>query len=636
VYGPETANPVPGVRELAPGLLAAFIVAALAVDAGGYDPTSWGWSSIIVLLVAGVACGLGSRRLAPLEWAFPTLLVAFTAWGWISLAWSSDVTETVREGERMLLYVAGAVTLLLLGRRSRVEPLLGLVGAAVTAVCTYSLGTRMFSPGGGGYQVESVDPDAAFRLARPLGYANALACFAALGILLAVGFALRGQSLRVRAPASAALVVLFPTLYFTYGRGAWLALAAGLIAFVALERDRLGAAARLLALSLAPASAVLLASRTRGPTKEPGSAAAALRDGHRLAVAVAVLLVVAALVPVALDRTRRSFSLDRRRRRALVAALLLVGAAVVVVGLVRVGGPQGAARRAYHSFNAPAPLVRANTSRRLFSLSGNSRSEYWRVAWREYEHRPWLGGGAGSYQRFWLRYRRSALPVRNAHSLYLETLAELGLLGLALLLGALAVPLVAAGAARRHPLGPAAAGAYIVFLAHAGIDWDWEMTSVTFAALSCGVALLLAARGEEARPVGRRARAAGPALAGVLCALALVGFVGNRAAAAASDALDRADGRAAESAALRARRWEPWSGEPWRLLGEAQLEVGQVDQARRSFRRGLDKDSGDWELWFDLGLSSTGDRRREALSHAARLNRLSPELEQLHGFAGEG
>ena len=630
MYGPRTSDPRPGASELVPGLLGAFVVAALAADAGGYAPTSWGWSSLLLLVAAGVACALGLRRLTPLEWALPALLCALTAFVIISLAWSTDVAETAHEAERMLLYVAGVSALLLLGRRSSVPWLLAAVGGAITGVCAYALGMRLFSPGSGAYQIVSTDPDAAFRLARPLGYANALACFAVVGILLAFGFALRARRLAVRGVGSAALVVLFPTLYFTYGRGAWVALAAGLAALIALERDRFAVIAAVAVLGVMPAVAVALASRVHTLSSEPGAVAAATRDGHRLAVALGVLVLGAALVPVGIDQARRrlgGLALPRR----LVAASALIVTTVLALALVRVGGPAQAARRAYRAFNAPAPLVKADPNRRLFSLSGNSRSEYWRVAWREYVDHPLLGGGAGSYQRYWLQHRRAALPVRNAHSLYLETLAELGPLGLALLLGALAVPLVAAARARGCPLAPAALGAYVVFLIHAGIDWDWEMTAVTLAALSCGVALLLAARGEVA-PVRRASvRAAGGAVAVLLAGLAALALVGNRDLAAAAAALDRADAREARTQALRARRLQPWSGTPWRLLGEAELELGRVGPARDAFGRGLAEDRDDWELWLDLALASKGAQRREAIGEVARLNPLSSELGQLRG-----
>jgi O-antigen ligase len=583
------------------------------------------------LLVIAPSLLLGGRRLAPLEWALPAALAALTGWVWLSLVWSSDVSQTVQEGERMLLYLAGATCLLLLGRRANVEGVLAALAVAITAVCTYALAVRLLAPGRATYQVLSTDPEASFRLARPLGYANALALFAVLGMLVSLGFALHGRRLRARALGSAALVLLAPTLYFTYGRGAWLALVAGLAGLLALEHERLGALASTLAFALAPAVAVVLASRTHPLTAEPGSFAAARHDGRLVAGAFMLLVAAAALVPAGLERARRKLSPGPAARRVAVVALGLVAIVIVAAGLARAGGPRAAVRRAYDAFTAPAPLVKTDESRRLFSLSGNSRSEYWRVAWREYEDHPWLGGGAGTFQRFWLRDRRFGLPVLDAHSLYLETLAELGPLGLALLLWGLAVPLSAVGAARRHPLVPAALGAYAAFLVHAGIDWDWEMPAVTLAALVCGAALPLAARGAETAPLGHRVRVAGLALAALLGAVAFIGFAGNRAAASSSDALDGEELHTAATEARSARRWEPWSAEPWRLLGEAQLQAGEVEQARASFRHGIAKDGRDWELWLDLALASRGAARQSALEHVERLNPLSTELREVRG-----
>ena len=615
--------------ELLPGIVAALAVAAVAADSGGYEPTSWGWSAVVLLLVCAASLLAGARRLTALELALPVSLAALAAWVWLSLAWTSDVSQTVREGERALVYVAAATALLLLGRRSRVFGLVASLAAAISAVCAYALATRLFDPGGGAFQVVSSDPQAGFRLARPLGYANALAIFAVIGILLALGLALRARPPVARALASSSLVVLAPTLYFTYGRGAWLGLAAGLVALFAIEHDRLELLPRALALAVAPAVAVLLASRTAALTADPRSVAAATHDGRRLAVAVVLLAVAAAFVPGAVERAGGRLHLGAASRRVLLLVLGLLAAAVLAAALVRVGGPQGAVRRAYHAFNAPAPLVGQDASGRLFSLSGSNRSEYWRVAWREWTGHAALGGGAGSFQRFWLRNRSNDLPVRDAHSLYLETLAELGPLGLALLLCALAAPLVAVRAARSSPLAAAALGGYVAYLVHAGIDWDWEMPAVTLAALACGVGLLLAARGTETRPIGLAPRAVGVGAAAALVCVAVLGLVGNRAELAAADALDASQLNSAADEARLARRWEPWSGTPWRLLGESQLQAGSVDRARGSFLRGLRHDRGDWELWLDLALVSHGGERRAALARVARLNPLSAELRQL-------
>jgi len=629
VYGREPSNTLLSPHELLPGLVAALAVAALAFDSGGYEPTSWGWSGAVLLLVSAAVLLVGARRLAPLELALPVSLAALAAWLWLSLAWTSDVSQTVREGERALVYVAATTALLLLGRRSRVFGLVAGLAAAISTVCAYALATRLFDPGAGAYQVVSSDPQAGFRLARPIGYANALAIFAVIGILLALGLALRARAAAVRALASSALVVLGPALYFTYGRGAWIGLAAGLVTLLAIERHRLELLARALPLALAPAVAVALASRTAALTADPRSVAAATHDGHRLAVAIAVLALAAAFVPAAVDRLEARVRLSTMARRGLVLLVALLLVAAAVAALVRVGGPQGAVRRAYHAFNAPAPLVGQDSSRRLFSLSGSNRSEYWRVAWREWTDRPVLGGGSGSFQRFWLRHRNNDLPVRDAHSLYLETLAELGPLGLAFLLCALAVPLAAVGAARSHPLAAGALGAYVAYLVHAGIDWDWEMPAVTVAALACGIALLLAARRAESRPLGLAPRITGASAAGVLACVALLGFLGNRAELASADALDAAQLASAADEARQARRFEPWSGTPWRLLGESQLQEGEVDRSRRSFLEGLEHDRGDWELWLDLALVSRGQDRKAALAHVAQLNPHSPELRQL-------
>ena len=133
----------------------------------------------------------------------------------------------------------------------------------------------------------------------------------------------------------------------------------------------------------------------------------------------------------------------------------MLGVAIVVIcagaiALVRVGGPGGAIREFSHA----APSVKADRSRRLFSLSGSSRAQYWHVAWRDYQQHPWLGSGAGSFQREWLRSRPADLPVLDAHSLYLETLAELGPVGLGLLAALLALPfaagLISASSRSRH------------------------------------------------------------------------------------------------------------------------------------------------------------------------------------------
>jgi O-antigen ligase len=122
----------------------------------------------------------------------------------------------------------------------------------------------------------------------------------------------------------------------------------------------------------------------------------------------------------------------------------------------------------------------------MAARGGGNRPWYWHVAWQEASDFPVAGRGAGTFELAWLEQQPIEESVLDAHSLYLETLAELGFVGLGLLALALAPPLVAAF----RGTSAAAAGGYVAFLFHAGVDWDWEMPAVTIAGLLCGAAIL--------------------------------------------------------------------------------------------------------------------------------------------------
>jgi O-antigen ligase len=528
-------------RELGPVILPLALVGGVALDNGGFDATSWGWSTLLPLVIVGTALAVGQAK-APngLARAFLGLLGAFAAWTWLSAAWSNDVSASVLDAERLLLYLSAVAAFLLLDRSQVTRFLLGLL-AAISLVGVWALSLRAFG-GPGSYDVASVSADATRRLAAPLGYSNALGLLAAIGIVLAVGLAVR-----LRRPLAAAPVfVLAPTLYFTYSRGAWLALAAGGIAALGLAVPRLS------------------------------------------------------------------------RRTMLGVAIVVICAGAIA--LVRVGGPGGAIREFSHA----APSVKADRSRRLFSLSGSSRAQYWHVAWRDYQQHPWLGSGAGSFQREWLRSRPADLPVLDAHSLYLETLAELGPVGLGLLAALLALPFAAGLISRKQPLAAPAFGGYVAYLVHAAQDWDWELPAVTLAGLGCAVALLILAGREPRRPLGRRARVAGIGAAVLLALVALAALAGNQTLAAASASLDADEPVRAARDARWAKRLVPWSPEPWRLHGEALLSQGDLDGARRDFQSALRKDSSDWDSWVDLALVTRGGAQRRAVEQAHRLNPLEP------------
>ena len=602
-------------------LLVLLTITALAAANGGYWPTAWSWSSLALLWIAGLALVLRVPALGRLEIATLGALLGLVGWIAASTLWSSNVGQTALEVQRVLVYVAGVAAALLILRSSSYKALLMGAWGAAALVSGYALLTRLFPERLGFY-----DPIAGYRLSEPLGYWNGLGILAAIGSVLAVGLAAHASSLPVRGAAAASLLLTMPTLYFTFSRGAWIALACGLIAAFLLDTRRLELATAGVVLAPFVAVAVWSASRSDGLTRLDSSLDLASHDGHRMAVMLAGLAAGAAVGGILLGVAARRLSFSTGARRGY-AVTLGIAAVVVLIGLfAHYGSPATLARKAYDSYTAPVPRATTDLNQRLFTLA-SPRRFVWAAAWHDVEAHPVLGSGAGTFERFWLQNRTSGEKVRDAHSLYLETLAELGPIGLALLVAVLALPVVAAARARDRRLVAPAFGAYVAFLLHAGIDWDWEMPAVTLLGLFCGAAMLLAARSRSRPvrlPVFARGIAVGAAVA--LTAFVFFGLLGNRALSAANAAADDRRPRKEESKAHEAVRWAPWSSEAWRLVAEGQYAQGDIAGARASLRRALEKNPDDWQLWFNLAAASRGRARVEAVARARILNPLSPEI----------
>jgi O-antigen ligase len=361
--------------------------------------------------------------------------------------------------------------------------------------------------------------------------------------------------------------------------------------------------------------------RLRGVEDVPGGEAAPLGYANGLGLLGALGVVLG----VGLARAAPGRSIP-----AALAALSLVPAAALVlsgsrgaavalaVGLATLAA-LAAGRPLAAGGIAAAGLVVAHAA--AFAL-GSERERYWRVALGQAESAPLHGTGAGTFERAWLLERPVPLLARDAHGLYVETLGELGAVGLALLLALLAVPLAAA-ASRAAPAAVAAGGgAYAAFLAGAAVDWHWELPAVTVAGLACGVVPLLAARDGAGVVAGRSGRLAALAAVAVLAAVSFAGLVGQSALAEGRDALRQGRGEAAERLAGRAGAVLRLSPEPLRLEGEARAALGREAEARESFRRALDRDASDPELWRALARVAGGEERRRALERAALLDPL--------------
>jgi O-antigen ligase len=607
----------------APFLAALVAVAGLGAADGGYFPGDWGLATLgFTLIAVTLVLVTDAPRPSGLELAFLGGLTLFAGWAALSSFWSPGAAAPVLEAERGILYVAAtAAALLLLSTREASAALLGGIVAGAVLVSLYALGTRLF-PGhvGGAY-----DPSSGYQLAEPIGYWNALGLLAAIAILLAIGFATHGH-LVTRSLAAVAIVVLLPTLYFSFSRGALVALAGGAVMQVALDPRRARLLVSGLVVTVPAVLGVLEASKSHALTAAGATLQTAQAEGSHLTRRLLVLALVAAATPVVLFVVERRLRLPERAGTVLVAATVLAAGLVTVGALVAAGGPVTVVERAVDSFTEPLQAGEGDLQRRLLSVSGNGRGDYWHVAWTMARDEPLHGTGAGSFEAHWLQDRPISFYARDAHNLYLETLGELGALGLVLLVATLALPLAVLPHVRRLRYCPAAAGAFIAYLLHASVDWDWEVPAVTLAALFCAAALLASRR--SALLTGR-ARVTALALAAPVLAVALVMHVGNRATAASIAAIDRGDPDRALAQAQRAIDWAPWSDEPWQLRGEAELLVEDDAAARKSLKRALELNPESWSTWLDLAVASSGTGRTQALAQVKRLNPLSQEADEL-------
>ncbi|HVU76082.1 MAG TPA: O-antigen ligase family protein [Gaiellaceae bacterium] len=576
-----------------------FLVSAAAAH-GGYFAGSWGWLTLFAAWAAVLALVLDAEAgLSRAGLAFAGLLAAYALWSLLSALWSVDATSTVLEAQRNLVYVAAALGALLLARSSALAVVVA-AWLAIAAISGYALLTRLVPD-----RLGRVDPISDYRLDAPVGYWNSLSLFAAVGILVAAGLAARSSSLSLRVASAASVPALAATMYYTFSRGGWASLVVGVVALVAVDPRRLQTLYWLVPLGASGAAAVWLAARDGSLSTNGASLAQQTHDGHRTLLALAVLTAITAAVAAAWASAEHQLTFESRAANTTLAALVVVAA----IGFVVVeGSPWSVAQRSWHSFASAPPATEGNLGGRVFHLSNNGRLAQWKVAWREAKAHPAVGSGAGTWERYWNQDRPKSGHVVNVHNLYLEALATLGVVGLALLAAALATPLATGFRRRRTPLAPFVLGAFAAYLAHAIVDWDWQITGVTLPVVALVCAVLLGGEPDlRLRPV----------LYGAGVVLAAVGLWGIASQTTLSKVKTWSSARHAADA-------QPWSTEPWKRLGEYDVDHARFAEARRALARALAKDRGDWELWFDLARASDGRTRANALDRAQKLNPHEP------------
>jgi tetratricopeptide (TPR) repeat protein len=614
-------------------LLVGGITFWLAYDNGSYaEPTRHAitiavWWGVIVALAFGLAA---RRQAVGARVAVGGGLAMFAVWTLASTAWATDAARAFSEFDRVSLYVGVFTFCSLVFRRRDLGAWCDGIGFGIVAVAVFALVSRLFPDAIGRESGATILPALKSRLSYPVGYWNGLGMLCALGLPLVLATATGARPRALRAAAAGAVPLLGTVIYLTSSRGAVATAIVGLVIFVALTPRRWLAFGTLVLTGVAAGIAVAVVERH--PTVANGGAGSTGIALSLLAIVIATVMGFAGLLsaPVSRDRTPPA-----------VGWSLAAAAVVVVVVVAAAAHPV----RRYDTFKEPPTALAVAhgdyVKAHLLSGSGSGRWQFWQAALDEFRTRRLQGRGAGSYGAWWAAHGTLATSIQDAHSLYLETLGELGAVGIVLLLLPLgAAAYVVATRLRRleteEQIAVAAASGLVCgYLVAAGVDWMWELTAVSIvavAALAVAVAACTA-DADAAVHLARRRRlivlgaATLTAACLAICAAALPLL--THLEIGASQAAAR-DGRtfAALQAASSAVHLQPWASEPYLQLALVSEQSGRLGLADVAIRRAIARSPDDWNLWLVATRIQTKRGRiaaaRHSLQRARSLHPRSP------------
>jgi tetratricopeptide (TPR) repeat protein len=641
-----------GAMRLDPAAFAAWLVPSLlilylALSNGGYgivERSQVGiaiWWVVLVGTLVGVLPVAGGTRAGR---AMLLLLGAFAAWTALSLIWTESQERTSIEIARVATYLGVFALALAMEGEGRWRHVLNGVTTGVVLVCGIAVLSRLEPTWFPENTAIHFFPEANLqsRLAYPLNYSSALGAFAAMALPLLLSCTSSARTVVLQALAAGLLPLVALTLWLTSSGLSLLVAAVALLVFFAVTPDRLP---KLATVSLAGAgSAILFAALDQREGLDHGaSTAQALHQGSELELIILVVCAGVSLshvgIGLAVRYGRRPSWLSFSRRQAgvggtLVLALILAAALGAAVS--------GELSDRWSEFKDRTASTTGHESRaaQILNLSGTGRYQFWNEAIDAYRSAPVTGIGPGTFEFWWSRNGSYGGFTTDAHSLYLESLAELGIVGFVLVAG-FGAGIVGLGVNRTRRAAPdlrvglaAATAGSAAFLAAAAVDWVWELAVLPVVFLILAAVVIGADRESDRppRPSQERRRSLGRGIL-VLASISALVFIAvplagvsaveksrdevaqNRLSAAlgeardASDALPyaatpylqqalileaRGDLDDAVRQAHTATQKEPTNFRTWLTLSRVQAEAGHAAAAVNSYKeaRSLDPKSG--------------------------------------------
>lgn len=635
------------LEESAALLAPIVLIVGLALAGGGFELSDRHiaglgvWLAVVALLVLGV--GSKATLARPLYWS-AGLIFALALLSALSSFWSGSAELSAIEADRVLAYLGVFVAAFLIAQTEKrgqrfaegltiavtVVALLGVLSRLLPDVLTFANSL------GSGPQMR-----------YPLGYwnANGVMFGIAAALLLWAGRDARGAWLRWG--AAGALPVVLLAVYLTFSRGGLLALAIAAGLTIALSHDRLWLLGTL-AIGAIGALPAVIAVQARQALTDNIARQETVDQGAEVLLVLLAGVALALLLFAGLRRLERSEgrltgrAVELSRHPTTLKAIGAGLATLAIVAAVAVGG------RAWDEFTSPDVQLPNQSTGQISDFSSAGRYDFWDVAIEAFGEKPVLGNGAGTYEFAWERLRSLEQPIHNAHSLYLEAFAELGLVGGLLVLGLVGALLwIGFGAWRAAPgrqrdLFATLFAATLAFAVAAAFDWFWEVAALG-AVFFIAAGILVAARCRQLAPEqgvdepgsggdgGFRLTVAGLALAW-LAAIALIGpLLVEREVEASRDAAAAGEIANALEHADTARSIEPWAASPYVQLGLLAELQDDYTTASQQLSQAIDREDRNWQLYYLRsrveGAAGNEARAEADLDEARRLNPLEECLD---------
>lgn len=632
--------------------------------AGGTELTRTTIVEVLMVLVSGavIVAGVLWGRRGPVYGATTLVLfAALAALTTLSVVWSQVPELAYIESGRTLAYLATFAAALAAARLAPQASPVVLKGILIGALATvaYALASRIW-PG------SLAETELSNRIGQPFQYWNAVGTTAALAIPAALWLGSRRTgSVLGRALAYPAVGACVLAILLTQSRGALVAAALGAIAWFAIVPLRLRSLPVLLipAVGAGAVAAWALSKDAFSKSLQPLSAKESVAGEFGLLVVLMTLALLLAGLAVNVGLSRSAPPAHLRRRLGIAA--VVVACLVPLVAFTSVAfsdrGIGGTVDDRWTELTSETDTAPTEGAGRIAGAS-STRGKYWREAGKIFADRRAVGFGAGNFAAARLRYRTDASVTRHAHGFVPQTLADLGILGVALTTALLIAWLVAAlrtsglhprrlpfrrgdGAAvlpRRDWDGErtaivALSLVAVVFGLQSVLDWTWFVPGpaamalvaagfvagrgpVTAVAGDGGTVDLPATQGSGWRlprpSTGRIVAAASVAVAALILAWAVWQPEGSERQS--NDALELIDARDYAGAIAEtedAADTNPLSPEPLLVRAVAETSAGQETAAARTLEQAVLKFPGDPQTWLRLASFQLGtlDRPEKAV-----------------------